>query len=62
LVFLRTDDADYYAQMLSVFAAGPLFRPCDTPQDLVLLKTDFERDFLSKGIQTLRAAYQSSQS
>jgi len=57
LVYLRTDDADYFQQMTEVFAASPEFQKVETPTELAELTTDFERDFNSKGIQTLRAAY-----
>lgn len=57
-VFLRTDDADYFEQMQSVFAASPVFRSVETPSELATVLTDFERDFLAQGIQTRRAAYQ----
>jgi tRNA (guanine-N7-)-methyltransferase len=60
LVYLRTDDADYFQQMTEVFAASPEFQKIETPPELAELTTDFERDFNSRGIQTLRAAYQSS--
>ena len=56
-VFLRTDDADYFEQMEAVFAASPLFQRIETPAELAAFITDFERDFLAKGIQTRRAAY-----
>jgi tRNA (guanine-N7-)-methyltransferase len=56
-VYLRTDDQDYFEQMVGVFAASPLFRPVETPADLCALLTDFEKDFLARGIKTLRAAY-----
>ena len=56
-VWLRTDDADYFAQMRAVFGASPLFKETETPPALAALTTDFERDFLAKGIQILRAAY-----
>jgi tRNA (guanine-N7-)-methyltransferase len=56
-VYLRTDDQDYAGQMLAVFAADPAFRPVETPSELSALPTDFEKDFQSRGIQTLRAAY-----
>ncbi len=56
-VFLRTDDADYFEQMLSVFAANPLFHSVETPASLSGILTDFEKDFRAKGIETLRAAY-----
>jgi tRNA (guanine-N7-)-methyltransferase len=56
-VYLRTDDQDYAEQMLAVFAADPTFRPVETPPELSALPTDFEKDFQSRGIKTLRAAY-----
>ena len=57
VVWLRTDDADYFAQMREVFGASPFFQETETPAALAGLVTDFERDFNQKGIQTLRAAY-----
>ena len=56
-VYLRTDDRDYFEQMLGVFAAGPAFQPVETPSELSALLTDFEKDFQARGIKTLRAAY-----
>jgi tRNA (guanine-N7-)-methyltransferase len=56
-VYLRTDDEDYFNQMLEVFAASPLFHAAETPNELGELLTDFEKEFLAKGIQTRRAAY-----
>jgi tRNA (guanine-N7-)-methyltransferase len=61
IVYLRTDDADYFEQMVSVFAASPDFEVADTPEELSSLTTDFEKDFLSRGIQTKRAAYRKHQ-
>lgn len=58
IVYLRTDDADYFSQMLEVFAADKRFLPIETPPTLAAVVTDFERDFNAKGIPTLRAAYQ----
>lgn len=58
-VFLRTDDADYFEQMLAVFAGRNDFRPTETPEILSSVITDFEKDFLARGVSTLRAAYQS---
>ena len=57
IIYLRTDDQDYFAQMVTVFAANPAFRLVETPADLSDLVTDFERDFRARGIPTLRAAY-----
>jgi tRNA (guanine-N7-)-methyltransferase len=56
-VYLRTDDADYFQQMTEVFGASAEFQEIETPPELADLTTDFERDFNSKGIYTLRAAY-----
>jgi tRNA (guanine-N7-)-methyltransferase len=56
-VYLRTDDEDYFAQMIGVFGAGKEFERIETPPELVELLTDFEREFRARGIQTLRAAY-----
>ena len=57
-VYLRTDDRDYFEQMVSVFAAAPAFEKIETPVELSELLTDFEKDFRAKGVETLRAAYQ----
>ena len=57
-VYLRTDDADYFQQMTEVFGADKEFQKVETPAELAELPTDFEREFNSKGIQTLRATYQ----
>lgn len=57
VVYLRTDDADYFEQMTDVFRTSPLFRSTETPAELAELQTDFERDFQAKGVRTLRAAY-----
>ncbi len=56
-VYLRTDDEDYFEQMLAVFAAEPVFQPVETPADLSALLTDFEKDFQACGTRTLRAAF-----
>ena len=56
-VYLRTDDADYYQQMLEVFGLDDRFRAVETPRALAGLLTDFERDFHARGIPTLSAAY-----
>ncbi len=56
-VYLRTDDRDYFEQMVSVFAADAAFSPVETPGELAGLLTDFEKDFQARGVTTLRAAY-----
>jgi tRNA (guanine-N7-)-methyltransferase len=60
VVYLRTDDADYFAQMTQVFAASQEFQKVETPSELAEVLTDFEREFNAQGISTLRAAYQVS--
>jgi tRNA (guanine-N7-)-methyltransferase len=57
VLYLRTDDRNYFEQMREVFAAHAAFRPVETPADLAGLLTDFEREFQKRGVQTLRAAY-----
>jgi len=57
VVYLRTDDADYFGQMTEVFAAARGFRQTQTPPDLAALLTDFEKDFHARGIETRHAAY-----
>ena len=57
-VYLRTDDADYFAQMTSVFGACPAFREAQAPRELLALLTDFERDFHARGIHSLTACYE----
>lgn len=57
-VFLRTDDAPYFAQMTEVFDVAKQFQKMETPSALAEILTDFERGFLARGIKTLRAAYQ----
>lgn len=58
LVYLRTDDQNYFEQMQSVFAASVTFRAIETPAELSELLTDFEEEFNRRGVRTLRAAYQ----
>jgi len=58
VVYLRTDDEEYFGQMARVFAAHPTFRLVGMPPELARLATDFETEFSARGIQTLRAAYQ----
>jgi tRNA (guanine-N7-)-methyltransferase len=58
VVYLRTDDRDYFTQMTEVFAADREFAPVATPAGLAEVPTDFEKDFNARGIPTLSAAYQ----
>jgi tRNA (guanine-N7-)-methyltransferase len=58
VVYLRTDDGDYFGQMTRVFAGATMFRPTRTPPELAGMLTDFEREFQMRGLRTLHAAYQ----
>lgn len=58
VIYLRTDDEDYFQQMTRVFAADKRFQPVETPVKLAEVRTDFEEDFNARGIPTLRVAYQ----
>jgi tRNA (guanine-N7-)-methyltransferase len=58
VVYLRTDDTDYFQQMAEVFSAAKEFEKVETPIALAEVLTDFEREFNAQGIPTLRAAYQ----
>lgn len=56
-VYLRTDDTDYFAQMMQVFGANRQFEPVPTPERLTGVLTDFEQGFNAQGIRTNRAAF-----
>ncbi len=57
IVYLRTDDAAYFDQMIECFGKSPLFQSEDTPGDLRKFLTDFERGFTDRGVPTRHAAY-----
>ena len=56
-VYLRTDNVEYFEQMLGVFNGATGFEPTETPEPLKALVTDFERVFNAQGIPTNHAAY-----
>jgi tRNA (guanine-N7-)-methyltransferase len=56
-IYLRTDDAPYFAQMKQVFERSTRFEPVATPPELQAVLTDFERGFQARGVSTLHAAY-----
>lgn len=56
-VYLRTDNAPYFAHMLEIFDKAPAFRKTSAPADLLEIQTDFERDFRAQGFETLQVAY-----
>jgi tRNA (guanine-N7-)-methyltransferase len=58
VVYLRTDDDDYFKQMTAVFGSDARFVAVETPAELAATVTDFERQFNAQGIATKRAAYQ----
>jgi tRNA (guanine-N7-)-methyltransferase len=60
-VYLRTDDRAYFAQMQSVFSGNANFMETQTPPELAGVLTDFESDFIARGVETLRAAYRKHQ-
>ncbi len=57
VVYLRTDDVDYFGQMEEVFGETPLFERYETSPDLRAITTDFEREFNGRGIPTNYAAW-----
>jgi tRNA (guanine-N7-)-methyltransferase len=58
VVYLRTDDADYFQQITAVFNGNPRFQSVETPKELSEVVTDFEREFHKRGVPTLRRGYQ----
>jgi tRNA (guanine-N7-)-methyltransferase len=57
VVWLRTDDLDYFQQMTQVFGDNEFFEKVETPEELSIVITDFERGFQARGVSTQRAAY-----
>jgi tRNA (guanine-N7-)-methyltransferase len=57
VVYLRTDDLDYFQQMTRVFNGNAQFESIQTPAELADVVTDFERNFHLRGVATNRAAY-----
>ncbi len=58
-VYLRTDNIEYFEQMLEVFGDAKGFEAVETPESLKALVTDFEQEFNLQGIPTNYAAYRS---
>lgn len=57
-IYLRTDDGNYFQEMLGHFRGSQDFLEVETPAELAGLLTDFELDFHARGIPTLRAAFE----
>lgn len=60
IVYLRTDNVPYFAQMEEVFAEAEQFKSIETPVGLKLVVTDFEKSFNAQGIKTNYATYRLS--
>ena len=58
IVYLRTDNQEYFDQMLASFDPNSSYKKVETPGAILDFKTDFERNFNKAGIATLHAAYQ----
>ncbi|HNV00731.1 MAG: tRNA (guanosine(46)-N7)-methyltransferase TrmB [Verrucomicrobia bacterium] len=56
-IHLRTDHPDYFQQMRHVFAPRTAFREVPVPDHLAALETDFEREFVARGVTILRLSY-----
>jgi len=57
IVYLRTDDLPYFAQMTEVFGGNANFEKIETPAELLAIVTDFERNFHLRGVATNHATY-----
>lgn len=57
IVYLRTDNIEYFEQMLEVFGDAVGFETVETPEPMKQLVTDFEQQFNAQGIPTNYAAY-----
>lgn len=57
IVFLRTDNVEYYAQMKEVFGNEHRLKEVQTKDDLKQIQTDFEKQWLAQGLATNYAAY-----
>ena len=57
IVYLRTDNTEYFEQMLEVFNAAEGYETAETPESIKLAVTDFEQEFNAQGIPTCYAAF-----
>ncbi len=57
IVYLRTDNVEYFEQMFEVFDGAAGFKGVETPGPLKAMATDFEQEFNAQGIPTNHAAY-----
>lgn len=56
IIYLRTDDPPYFAQMEETFQGLTDFQKEETPAELRALTTEFERQWLAEGKHTHHAA------
>ncbi len=57
IIYLRTDDLDYFVQMEKTFCSSEDFVSEETPVELLSLTTEFERQWMEAGKQIHRVAY-----
>ena len=57
MIYLRTDDPDYFVQMEQTFLGAEDFTTEEMPAELAIFTTEFERQWLEAGKQIHRAAY-----
>lgn len=57
IIYLRTDDPPYFAQMEETFQGLADFQKEETPAEFRALTTEFERQWLAEGKHTHHAAY-----
>ena len=57
IIYLRTDDPPYFAQMEETFQGLADFQKEETPAEFRALTTEFERQWLAEGKYTHHAAY-----
>ena len=57
IVYLRTDNTEYFEQMLEVFNAAEGYETAETPESIKRVITDFEQEFNAQGIPTCYAAF-----
>jgi tRNA (guanine-N7-)-methyltransferase len=57
VLYLRTDDAAYFEQMVESFRTNRAFEKIEMPRELLAFVTDFERGFHGRGVPTQHASY-----
>jgi len=56
-VHVRTDNQPYFQHMVEAFTTVALFKAVQPPAELLSVRTDFEKEFHSRGLPTLAASY-----